>query len=44
MAELCADAAGEVGCFFVFQAANHRSIDRPVELSMIAVDEDRAAT
>ena len=27
-----------------FQAANHRSILDPVELSMVAVDEDRAAT
>jgi hypothetical protein len=27
-----------------FEAANHRSILNPVELSMIAVDEDRAAT
>jgi len=26
-----------------FQVANHRSIDEPVELSMIAVDEDRPA-
>jgi predicted ATPase len=27
-----------------FEAANHRSINEPVELSMIAVDEDRSAT
>jgi uncharacterized protein len=27
-----------------FEAANHRSINGPVELSMIAVDEDRSAT
>ena len=27
-----------------FQVANHRSISNPVELSMIAVDEDRLAT
>lgn len=27
-----------------FEASNHRSIMRPVEFSMVAVDEDRAAT
>ena len=27
-----------------FRVSNHRSILEPVELSMIAVDEDRAAT
>lgn len=27
-----------------FEAANHRSINEPVELSMIAIDEDRSAT